>query len=165
MTHVSRVQNPDICLIDQRLPKSGNADSEIYYSVAGSETTATTLSGTTNYLLRNPDVLKRLTQEVRQKYNSESEMTFASLSQTPYLTAIVEEGLRVCPPVPGGAPRVVPRGGANVCGEHIPGNVSTFLPNMSPLNLSLHGEAKTTNHIDYSLLPHAIRPSVPQELY
>ena len=32
LARVSRVQIPDICLINQRLPKSGNADSEISYS-------------------------------------------------------------------------------------------------------------------------------------
>ncbi|KAK3349016.1 cytochrome P450 [Lasiosphaeria hispida] len=87
--------------------------------IGGSETTATLLAGVTFLLLRNPTALKRLTEEVRSSFKSEDEIDFASVSALPYLLACLDEGLRMYPPVPTGLPRVVPKGGANICGNYI----------------------------------------------
>ena len=92
---------------------------------AGSETTATTLTGTTNYLLQNPDVLALLVTEVRGAFKDEKQMTFTALKQLPYLNAVIEEGLRLCPPIPAGLPRMVPKGGDTVCGHFLPEYVSS----------------------------------------
>lgn len=100
--------------------------------LAGSETTATALSGITNYLLRNKLVLQRLTDDLRRAYKDEKEMTMTSLAGQAYLTAVIEEGLRLCPPAPVGLSRVVPKGGGSVCGHHLPENVCRpllFVPN------------------------------------
>ena len=95
--------------------------------MAGSETTATTLSGITNYLVRNKRVLQRLTDELRSSYPEEKEMTMTSLVDQAYLTAVIEEGLRLCPPIPAGLSRVVPKGGGTVCGYHLPEKVPRFI--------------------------------------
>src|SRR6266699_4064628 len=92
--------------------------------IGGSETTATLLAGATFFLLTNPAALKRLTEEIRSSFGSEREIDFASVGNLPYLLACLEEALRLYPPVPTGLPRLVPKGGANVCGEYIPENVS-----------------------------------------
>lgn len=73
--------------------------------VAGSETTATLLSGLTYYLLMNPPVMKKLVEEIRSSFSSESEINFVTLGKLKYLMACVEEGLRRYPPVPNGLPR------------------------------------------------------------
>jgi cytochrome P450 len=91
---------------------------------AGSETTATALSGLTYHLLKNPDMLARLTDEVRQAFSSDGEIDFSSVGNLPYLKACVDEILRVYPPTPSALPRSVPEGGATVCDEFIPENVS-----------------------------------------
>lgn len=52
--------------------------------VAGSETTATVLSGVTYLLLRNPRCLRRVREEVRSAFGSEHDITFASVQQLPY---------------------------------------------------------------------------------
>ena len=92
--------------------------------VAGSETTATVLSGITNYLTQNRSVLERLVSEVRSAFEDEKDITFATSRELPYLTAVIREGLRMCPPTPAGLPRVVPVGGDTVCGQWFPGGVS-----------------------------------------
>jgi cytochrome P450 len=54
--------------------------------VAGSETTATLLSGVTYLLLRNPECLRKVTDEVRSAFESEHDITFASVQNLPYST-------------------------------------------------------------------------------
>ncbi len=96
--------------------------------IAGSETTATTLSGLTYQLLNNPATLKRLQDEVRSKFNSLSDMTIEAVTENcPYLIAVLQEGLRYYPPVPTGFPRKVPAGGDTISGHHIPEAVSNCL--------------------------------------
>jgi len=92
--------------------------------VAGTETTATLLSGLTYYLLKHPDKLQKVTDEVRAL--TEEELTLEQLPRLSYLNACFEEGLRVYPPVPVGLPRVVPKEGTSICGEWIPGKVCLF---------------------------------------
>lgn len=88
--------------------------------VTGSETTATTLSGTTNCLIQNPQQLEKLVAEVRGAFKEEKDITFASTKDLPYLNSVINEGLRLCNPVPAGLPRVAPEGGGTVCGHFIP---------------------------------------------
>lgn len=79
--------------------------------VAGSETTATLLSGVTYWLLKTPHALKRVTEEVRNAFESEDQITFNEAStRLPYLLACLEEGLRLFPPVPHTRLRSVPEG-------------------------------------------------------
>ena len=73
--------------------------------VAGSETTATVLAGTTYLLLANPTALATLVAEVRTAVSSASEINFLSARKLPYLMACLEEGMRCFPPIPGLNPR------------------------------------------------------------
>lgn len=97
-------------------------------TTAGSETTATLLSGVTFYLLRNPDAYKKLVDEVRMTFKAEDEINNNAVAQLPYLNAVLEEGFRMYPPVPSAVPRVTPPEGDEICGRWIPGNVSPSLP-------------------------------------
>ena len=90
---------------------------------AGSDTCSIVLSGTMNYLLKTPRAYKTLVQEIRSSFRSPIEMTFNRVEQLPYLVAVAEEGLRLCPPAPGGLNRVVPLGGDYVCEQWLPGSV------------------------------------------
>ncbi|CAD6570790.1 MAG: hypothetical protein ASARMPRED_003937 [Alectoria sarmentosa] len=89
--------------------------------VGGSHNTSSTMSGITNYLVKNPACLQKLSNEVRTAHKSADEITFGSLQTLPYLSAVIEEGLRMAPPFPAGLPRCVPEGGDTVCGEWLPG--------------------------------------------
>ena len=92
--------------------------------LAGSETTATLLSGVTYHLCLNKDVLRRATNEVRTKFPEESAITFYSVAQLSYLQAVLEEGLRLYPPVPDTLPRYTPPQGCIIDSHLVPGNVS-----------------------------------------
>lgn len=93
------------------------------FITAGSETTATALAVTTHFLARNPVQLKRVAAEVRSTYMSAEEIELTSAQQLPYLNAVIEEGLRIFPPIPIGGPRTSP--GAHVDGHYVPPNVCT----------------------------------------
>ena len=93
--------------------------------VAGSETTATALAGIMNYLMKDSTVLEPLVHEIRNSFALSSEITADRVGKLPCLNAVIEEGLRLCQPVPLGLPRKVPAGGATVCGRWLPGNVSS----------------------------------------
>jgi len=67
--------------------------------VAGSETTVTVLSGITNYLIKDPDMLNRLSSEIRNQFLEEKEMSLSALQDVVYLNAVIQEGLRLCNPV------------------------------------------------------------------
>ncbi|KAK1960907.1 cytochrome P450 [Colletotrichum sublineola] len=92
--------------------------------VAGSETTATALSGATYFLTANPDTLARLSNEIRSSFTSEDEINLLSTAKLDYLNAVIEESLRMYPPVPGARPRVTPPEGAEILGQWIPGNTT-----------------------------------------
>lgn len=92
------------------------------FMAAGTETTATELSGSLYYLMANPSNLKKLTTEIRSAFpNGSEDITIEKLAQLKYLHACLEEGLRIYPPVPIGLPRAVPVSGATILGTYIPG--------------------------------------------
>ncbi|KAK1516903.1 averantin oxidoreductase [Colletotrichum costaricense] len=107
------------------------------FMVAGSETTATILSGVTYLLLRNPDKLALLVSEIRG-VDSEDDLDIQRLSALPYMTAVLNEALRWYPPVPVGVWREVPEGGSAVAGHWIPEKTRVSVPqfpaNHSPRN-------------------------------
>jgi cytochrome P450 len=91
--------------------------------VAGSETSATLLSGAMFYLLKNPATLTRLVSEIRTSFPDVDEMNMQKLAKLPYLNAVLQEGLRMYPPVPGMLTRKMLPGGNVMNGHFIPENV------------------------------------------
>ena len=115
--------------------KDGLSDAELAANanvliIAGSETTATLLSGLTYWLLRTPEVLVKVIKEVRSTMATEEDITFHSVStQLPYLLACLNEALRMYPPVPTGLERMTPPGGpVTIAGYQIPPQVKTEPP-------------------------------------
>jgi cytochrome P450 len=96
------------------------------FVLAGSETTATTLSTVVFYLLQNPHIMKQLTTEIRATFSSYGDITAKSTLNLSYLRAVVLEALRMYPPVPIALPRVVPEGGDVVAGHFIPAGVGSL---------------------------------------
>ncbi len=98
------------------------------FIVAGSETTANALSGMLARLVYNPDKYNKLCKEIRAAFSKEGELRYERLSELTYLNAVIEEGLRIHPPVPTGLLRTVPDAGDTIDGHWVPGGVrSTFL--------------------------------------
>lgn len=100
------------------------ANSQLFM-VAGTETTATALSGLTYQLLLNPDKMEKITKEIRDAFERDSDIDMLRLAQLKYLNMCIDEGLRMYPPVPTGMPRLTPKEGMEICGEYMPGNVSS----------------------------------------
>ncbi|KAI2473577.1 putative toxin biosynthesis cytochrome P450 monooxygenase [Annulohypoxylon bovei var. microspora] len=89
--------------------------------LAGSETVATALSGCIFLLLRNPDTMAKLKQEIRSEFRSEREINFFTLPGKKYLLAVINEAMRIYPPNPNFLRRCVPAGGCTILGRFIPG--------------------------------------------
>ncbi|KAE8344880.1 cytochrome P450 [Aspergillus arachidicola] len=87
-------------------------------AIAGGETVSTFLAGTTFFLLKNPDALKKLTAEIREVFGSLDEIGAQKAQQLSYLQAVINEGLRIYPPGSQGFPRISP--GFELHGEFIP---------------------------------------------
>ncbi|KAE8138900.1 cytochrome P450 [Aspergillus pseudotamarii] len=73
--------------------------------IAGSETTATLLSGVTYLLLTNPEAYQTLTKEVRSAFHREEDITLGSVVKLPFMLACLDEALRMYPPGAIGPPR------------------------------------------------------------
>lgn len=104
---------------------------------AGSETTATCLAALT-YLLslpENRDWLNHVTNEVRNYFKREADVTLRSVNPKalPILNACIEESLRYHPPASETTPRVSP--GALVNGHYIAKGVSFYPVTISCQNI------------------------------
>jgi cytochrome P450 len=108
------------------------------FIVAGSETTANALSGLIARLIWNPRVYEKLVSEIRGKFNDEAAIDFKAITAMPYLNAVIEEILRVHPPVPAGPPRVVPPGGDTIDGNYIPGGTTVSVGQWSACHSPAH---------------------------
>ena len=109
-------------------PSSGVSEEEFTSNasgliLAGSETTATLLSGATFHLLRSPDSFAKLVKEVRSAFSSEDDINLVGVNGLQYMLACLDESLRMYPPVPAGFPRRVPEGGATIAGNWVPEQV------------------------------------------
>lgn len=96
--------------------------------VGGAETSATVLTGLFSHLSRNQAVMHRLCTEIRANFKREEDITIDACKGLPYLEAVLNEGLRMCNPIPSGLPRIVPPGGDTYCGVYLPGGVSSLSP-------------------------------------
>ena len=98
-------------------------------------TTATLLNAAFFYLLTIDSTLQTLLAELHAAFPSRTGVTMATVSTLPYLNAVLEESLRLYPPSAHSHARVVPRGGATICGTAVPEGttvgVATLAANMS----------------------------------
>jgi cytochrome P450 len=93
------------------------------FIAAGSESSATLLSGVIFYLCKNPDKKNRLLEEIRTPFSYDSEITFTSTATLRYLKAVIEEGLRLYPPFVTVLSRECPMNGAIIDGHFVPEKV------------------------------------------
>ncbi|KAF2265415.1 cytochrome P450 [Lojkania enalia] len=70
--------------------------------------------------MRNHGALNKVESEIRNAFVVDSEITIASVADLDYLNAVIQEGIRLGPPAAiGPIPRVVPAGGAEICGQWV----------------------------------------------
>ncbi|KFZ17915.1 hypothetical protein V502_04359 [Pseudogymnoascus sp. VKM F-4520 (FW-2644)] len=99
--------------------------------MAGVITTSTFLSGVIYYIMSDKVSFDKLKAELRSTFSSLEDITGRSTMKCKYLSAVIQEGLRIYPPA-GGAhlPRIVPPEGKMIAGTWIPGRVSQSLPHL-----------------------------------
>jgi cytochrome P450 len=91
---------------------------------AGSDTTASVLSGLCFFLSRSPERTAILLREIHGAFKSEDEITQESSLKLEYLRAFLEEVMRLYPAAATTPPRVSP--GAELNGKWVPAGVSTI---------------------------------------
>ena len=110
--------------------KGGMTDEEIHNNMAffigaGSETTATLVTGAIWYLLTNPHCLQQANEEVRGRFSRIEDIKLKAVTaDMKYLEAVIDETFRLYPPALAGQSRMAPKGGDTVCGYWIPEGVS-----------------------------------------
>ncbi|KXJ84874.1 cytochrome P450 [Microdochium bolleyi] len=113
---------------EQELSNEEISENAVILIAAGSETTATQLSGTTFQLLTNRDKYDTLVAHIRDTFSSADKIDIVSVNQIDYLLATFSEGFRMYPPVPSHLPRIVPEGGETIDGHSIPAKTSASVP-------------------------------------
>ncbi|EQB48559.1 cytochrome P450 [Colletotrichum gloeosporioides Cg-14] len=87
------------------------------YIIAGSDTTANTLTYLIWAVSQDKRIKDKLCAEIAQL---DEDFSDTDLHDLPYLNQVIQEALRVFPAVPATLPRTVPSGGTTLCGYWIP---------------------------------------------
>ena len=92
-------------------------------SIAGSITTVAAIRMTMLCLISTPAAYATLQREIDEAVKNGRISATISNSEAkalPYLQAVIKEGIRVYPPVPGLGSKQVPKGGDIICGYYVP---------------------------------------------
>lgn len=110
--------------------------------IAGSDTTAISLSGIFFYLTGHPWRLQKLTDEILSTFVSVEEIVYGpKLSNCVYLRACIDEGMRLMPSGPCEPSREVLSGGIQIQGEHYPaGTIVGSLPWVNSRSQEAYGD-------------------------
>jgi hypothetical protein len=99
------------------------ADCVNHCRIAGSDSSSTAMSTVFYYLLKEPDVMRKLKHEICSSFKSYDEITALSTTDLPFLVAVIREAMRIYPPLALALPRIVPHGGDTIDGHIIPAGV------------------------------------------
>lgn len=123
-------------------------------AAAGSETTASLLSGVTFLLLTNTEAMEKLKTEVRSAFQSVADITITAVNQLPYLLACLNEGLRRYPPAVSNLPRDVHEGGEMIAGRFVPEHVRVA-PVSPEIVILISAEIQTIVEIQHYAMNHS----------
>lgn len=96
-----------------------------------SDTTAASLTCLFYELTVRPEKLAILQQETDEFFDGTKVVDAVALAKLPYLNAVINETLRLHPPVPSGVQRMTPPQGLTVGSTFIPGNTIVQIPTHS----------------------------------
>ncbi|RAQ41967.1 sterigmatocystin biosynthesis P450 monooxygenase stcL [Aspergillus flavus] len=96
----------------------------IFITIAGSETTASLLSGCLFYLCKHKYIMDQLNKEIRTTFSKDEEITSSKCFNLSYLNAVLKESLRLYPPVAASLLRLVPKGGCTIDGHFVQEDVT-----------------------------------------
>lgn len=92
---------------------------------AGADTTAIALTHILDLLIKHPQHLRQLREELDGVLEEDEVIApYDKVKDLPFLRACIDEGLRVIPPTSAGLPRRTPAEGAQILDDWIPGDTS-----------------------------------------
>ncbi|KAF4302301.1 putative benzoate 4-monooxygenase cytochrome P450 [Botryosphaeria dothidea] len=96
--------------------------------IAGSETTATTLTSILYFLAKHPAVYRKLQSHVDAAIPTPIDWTYEKVKSITYIDDIINETLRLKPALMTGGYRVTPPQGLQIDEQYIPGDTNVFVP-------------------------------------
>lgn len=96
--------------------------------VAGSDTTSATLVYMFYYLAQNPSIASKARAELKALCNEDGSFNHREAMHNEYINGIINEALRLHPPVPSGLQRLTPPEGLRVGEAFIPGDTTVWCP-------------------------------------
>jgi len=112
-----------------KLPYEATCDDIRLVILGGSDTTASSIGGLLYYLTANPRVYHKLQSTLDAIFpGGDAEYDYFKGTNIPYLEAVINEILRLQPPIPCGPIRTTPREGLVIAGEYIPGDICISIP-------------------------------------
>ena len=112
---------------DEHIPLNANADARLVI-VAGSDTTAGTLTWLFAELCKNPALFKKLQKAIDEAVGDKDFLDCNDLAEIPLLDGVINETLRLHPAVPSGVQRETPPEGITIGDKYIPGNIILWNP-------------------------------------
>ena len=96
---------------------------------AGADTTSIALTQVLELLIKHPQHLQTLREEVDSVVSPHDHVApYEAIKNLPFLRACLDEAMRFIPPTSAGLPRRTPPEGAEILGQWIPGNLSVSMP-------------------------------------
>ena len=96
--------------------------------VAGSDTTAAALTHLFYHIAADPSLAQRLREEIGPLMEVDGKFSNAKLVDAPFLNGVINETLRLHPPVPSGVFRQTPPEGITVGETFVPGDAHVQMP-------------------------------------
>ena len=106
-----------------------------------SDTVAPTLVFTFYELVLHPHHQQKLYEEIKDIDIND----LSTLRSLPHLNGVINESLRIHPPVPTGGYRQSPKGGMRIGGQYIPGNTTIVAPRYTLGKRKEHHHCKILN--------------------
>ncbi|KAL6712562.1 hypothetical protein ACN47E_000439 [Coniothyrium glycines] len=113
--------------------------------LAGSDTTAITISALFFYITHNERIYEKLVKEIRNTFSSAEEIVHCpTLLSSPYLRACIDETLRMAHILPSEPTRMIRKGGMEIDGQFYPEGTLVGCPNWAMYrNEEFFGDATT----------------------
>ncbi|KAI9295405.1 cytochrome P450 [Neoconidiobolus thromboides FSU 785] len=105
----------------KKLSEKEIVEESILQLVAGIDTTSNSLTWVFYLLAKHPQVYIKLKNELKEQFSNLNQINYIRCKdECDYLRAVIYESMRMFPVVPGGLPRVFPKGGKMIEGYFIP---------------------------------------------
>lgn len=96
--------------------------------IAGSDTTAATMTFIFYHLASDPAQVEKLRAELQTLIKPDAPFNLRDIQGAEHLNGIINETLRMHPPVPSGTSRITPAEGITIDGVFVPGGINVIVP-------------------------------------